>query len=309
MRARYMIYLCLLGTMIGLVASVQPLMAAKSAQDNDIMVSPAVGFFPVTPLGTDSEPVAFAITNGNSTQTRTLGALSLSGPNADQFLMGADTCSGATLAANGSHCSVEVKFHPTRRGTKAANILIPSNDAETPILIAFLCNHEATADEASRRMPPVLQTVDIPEAMYAGAGAPYTLTWTQEGYHDSYTSCVAVFDCTGITDGSCGDNYEDPTRIVTSGNIEPSSVTPGNWAYSGVGTQLFHYSWDFAVPAKRPDNEDWAAEGTQIVVRFYRKSDMEKARESSSISLLIPGNLSNTYYDTAGRRIVKKIYP
>jgi hypothetical protein len=46
-----------------------------------------------------------------------------------------------------------------------------------------------------------------------------------------------------------------------------------------------------------------------VVVRFYRKNEVDIPRNNSSMSLLIPGKLSDVYYDTAGRRIVKKIVP
>jgi hypothetical protein len=260
--------------------------------------------------------VVFTVTNHNETETRQLGDLRLSGPPDEtlEFELGTDNCSGEILdAKGGSHnsCTVEVKFRPTSRGTKWANLLIPSNDDETQTLAAFVSNHEATHTQCCRRMPPVLARVDVPETMQANH--TYTLTWSQEGYHDNYTSNIALFDCTGISNNTCGDNYDDATRFAQSGNIEPTPpVLPGNWQFSGVRTKLFNYEWNFTVPATRTwatGNPPWDSEGTEIVVRFYRKNDCDMARNNSSMSLLIPGNQSDVYYDKAGRRIVKQIIP
>ena len=44
-------------------------------------------------------------------------------------------------------------------------------------------------------------------------------------------------------------------------------------------------------------------------MRFFYKNEIDAERNKPSVSLLIPGNQSLEYYDTAGRRIVKTIIP
>ena len=277
-----------------------------SAQDPNLTVDPAARFFPVTSLGADSVPADFTVTNHSATQTRTLGDLSLGGANADQFVIASDACSKAILAPNGGSCTVSVSFHPARRGSKGANLLIPSDAPDTPILTAYLSNCETASSEAMRRIPPVLAALSVPDTM--APGATYTLTWSIEGYHGSYSSYVALFDCTEA-DSDCGANYSDSSRFAESGAQLPSTVTEGSWQFGGVDDHRFNYSWSFTVPAKRNDGTDWPACGTQVVVRFYVKDDIDQERNRTSVSLLIPGNLAGEYYDTAGRRIVKTIAP
>ena len=281
-----------------------------SAQDTDLMVDPVVRLFAVTSLGEESAAAVFTITNHHATQTRTLGSLSLSGAHASQFVLGANSCSGsgATLAANGGSCTVSVKFRPTSRGSKGANLIIPSDDPNSPILAAFVSNCEDPATEAMRRMPPVLTALSIPDTMKPDGTTTYTLTWALEGYHAGYSSNMVLFDCTDV-EADCGASYGDATRFAESGSLNPDPVTTGNWQFGGVVDQRFNYTWSFKVPANRKNGTDWPAGGTDIVVRFYSKDDIDQERNRGSVSLLIPGNLAGEYYDTSGRRIVKRIAP
>lgn len=304
MKMHSLLIVWLLAAMLGLAV---PARADTSAPDEDLTVTPVIRLFPVTSLGQDSPAAVFTITNHNTTQTRTLETLSLSGTHASQFFLGTDGCSGSTLAVNGGHCTVSVRFHPTSRGTKGAMLLIPSDDVETPTLTAFVTNSEAAATEAMRRMPPVLTAVNIPDPLTAGTRV--ALTWSLEGYHSGYTCAMVLFDCTEAA-ADCGSSYGDITRFAESGVVIPESIEEGNWQFSGVSDHRFNYSWTFDVPAKRKDGiSDWALGGTEIVVRFYSKDDIDQERNQGSVSLMIPGNVAGQYYDVSGRRIVKHIVP
>jgi len=294
--------LCLLFV---LYAWITPSGAQSSAQDMDLAVDPVIRVFPVTALNTDSAEVRFRITNHNASESRALGVPSLDGPNADQFLLVNDSCNGASLLPNQS-CTVGVKFHPTSQGSKAANLLFASDDTETPTLTAFVTNSEATASEATRRIPPVLTALNLPTTMVPGQ--TYSLTWSLEGYHSDYSSNMVLFDCTGAA-ADCGANYGDVTRLVESGNLECDSVTAGSWQFGDVVDQRFNYVWTFTVPATRLGGDPWPAGGTDIVVRFYCKDDVDQARNGRSVSLMVPGKLAGSYYDTTGRRIVTQIKP
>lgn len=311
MNVRYRILLSLLCAMLVLASACGA--AEYSEQDPDLSVAPVIRLFPVTPLGGESAAASFAVTNRSAGEERAIGSVYLSGPDADQFALESDTCTGMTLPAGGS-CSVSVKFRPTTRGTKGANLLIPALNAESDFITAFVSNVEDAATEAMRRMPPVLTSVKIPESMVPGA--TYTLEWTLEGYHAGYTSYMVLFDCTEVKD--CGASYGDATRFAQSDNVNFVSSAVGNWSYDGVDDTAFSYSWNFQVPEKRGDGTDWPAEGADIVVRFYSKDDIDQERNRGSVSLLVPGNLVNgyygdertvQYYDLTGRRIMTRIEP
>jgi len=119
---------------------------------------------------------------------------------------------------------------------------------------------------------------------------------------------MAVFDCTGIVNGSCGNSYNDANRIYTT-TVSPSSTTASPWSYAGEVANYFNYSHSFTVPTTRLAGAAWDVAGTPVVIRFYQVSTVDSDAGKASISLLIPGGLSNTYYDTTGRRIQKVIRP
>lgn len=276
---------------------------APSAQDDKISVSPVVRQFPVTAIGESSAPATFTISNISGADL-SIFVIDLAGVNAAEFEISANNCPASLTAGTG--CSVAVRFKPASKGTKSAYLRINSGSATTPLLAAFVTNSAGSTVEAQQRMPAVLSAVSIPEPMTAGVS--YPLTWTLEGYHDSYSSYAVMFDCTGVAAGTCGDSYTNPEKFAESDVLTPTATEAGDWSYSGVTAKKFTYSWNFNAPAKRADATDWAADpGSNIVVRFYLKSDVDLARGSRSVSLLIPGNPATTCYDTAGRRIVKKI--
>jgi hypothetical protein len=275
-------------------------LALVSAQDADISVDPVIHQFPATVLNTDSVVKVFNVTNHNATGVMTIGSLSLGGPHADQYVKVSDTCSGATLAALNGTCSVSVKYHPTRSGITSATVLIASSDVETPILTAFVTTNEATTDQAIRRMPSVLEAVDVP--VFVKSNTSTTVTWSLLGYDTSYQTNMVIFDCSGIINGSCGDSYGSANRVYDSGSLTPIGNQGGDWSFNGVSSRKYNFSHTFTAPTVSVD--------TDFVIRFYSKSQVDTDAGKEGLSLLIPGNLPGvSYYDTSGRRIVKQIIP
>ena len=275
-----------------------PLLAVSSAESTAISVNPSVHVFNAAAVGVETSSAEIVVKNISSSALN-LGASSLSGPHADQYQIESDACSGRAIAVN-SQCLVTVKFAPTSRGYKQALLNIPSDAADTPILKMFLSNREDRYTESSRRLPPVLYSVNVPETMTAGQ--TYTLDWSILGYHDNYTSIVAMFDCTGMAEGECGNHYNN--NFFSSGSVDVVPVNgkvPANWSNGTVQASLFTFSVDFT-----PSSDDFSQE-TDIVVRFYRRNADDKQADKSSLSLLVPGNLSAEYYDDEGRRLKKKI--
>jgi len=165
---------------------------------------------------------------------------------------------------------------------------------------------EAVRVQAQRRIPPMIETLSMSEDMYAGS--TYTLGWKIMGYDSAYTTYVAMFDCTGIAAGACGNNYGDSNRFY-SATVPSSGSTTAPWNYGAEVANYFNYTHSFTVPATRASTTAWPAAGTPIVVRFYQKSSNLSDTAKPSISLLVPGGLTKTYYDNTGRRIQKRICP
>lgn len=93
-------------------------------------VTPRSFDFGGRPLGTGpSAATRFAIANVG-TASMAIGTVALGGPNASQFQLGADHCSGATLKP-GEECTLNVIFTPTETGMLSATIGVPGQAPST----------------------------------------------------------------------------------------------------------------------------------------------------------------------------------
>jgi hypothetical protein len=271
------------------------------ANDSDLSITPVIHQFPAVILGTVSNAHTFTVKNTHATNDLGLGAITIAGTHSNQYILGSESCEGETLSP-GQECYIEVRFQPNWLGSSMATLQIVTDSANTPNLTAFLSNDEGKVKQAQRRLPPVLYSLNIPENMVKTSN--YNLEWSILGYHDSYESVIALFDCTGKALGTCGANFSE--NFATSGLINATNTTPQpTWTYQGIAAVEHHYTFTFnanteGFPQSAPGNHP-------IVVRFYSKNNMDAMSGEASLSLLIPGSLTNVYYDNEGRRISKII--
>ena len=98
---------------------------------NDVAVSVPIAnvssppAFASTPQGTLGTPRTVTVSNTGH-QVLTVSGLSFAGPNANDFLIGSNTCMGRIDP--GSTCQLEVYFAPQAPGARAATLLVTSND-------------------------------------------------------------------------------------------------------------------------------------------------------------------------------------
>ncbi len=97
-----------------------------------ISASPASHNFDKIKIKNNSEAISLEIFN-TGTAALTIGAISKTGTNPDEFTIQNDNCSGQTIAASGI-CSFEAVFSPVSAESKSATIEIPSNDPNIPVL-------------------------------------------------------------------------------------------------------------------------------------------------------------------------------
>lgn len=271
--------------------------AVTALPDAELSIEPSAARFAQVTFGQAGTPVSFVVRN-QGTSTRTLYQASLGGSNAAEYQIGTDTCS-TTLLSAGASCTVEVSFVPASSGAKAAFLLVPSDDSDTPTLSAFLSNFEDSLSEATRRLPPILSASNLPATL--ASGQSMTLTWSLYGYDEDHLSSVVVFNCTGQVD--CGASYS-ATKFVDSGLLTPVSSGVGPWSFDSAQSQRYDYSYTFTAPV--------VTQLTETVVRFYVKSAADKAAGYTSLSLLVPGNVDGLgayFYDDAGRRLKVMIQP
>ncbi len=287
---------------------------SRSAPDADLVIDRGVVRFTAVPAGSTANAYAALVNVGS--EPREVSGITVTGPHAEQFAVAPPPfyhpmfCNIDPVQP-GAYCIINLSFTPDGSGLRFANLQVSSDDLHTPLLSALLTNTETEGDKARRRLAPVLAGLRLfPEGQpdqpvgALAAGERYTVEWELLGYHQQYHSLVALFDCRGITDGSCADSYGDPERFATSGNLTPVLTEVGEWVYNGVTSGRFTYRYTFTLPAER-----FAGEGGDVVLRFYSKSDLDQIAGSGSISLLVPGNLPFRYYDSAGRRLVVEVSP
>ena len=98
----------------------------------------------VVKVGT-SKMKTFWVTN-SGTGILVIGTLFIDGPDASEFSIKGDNCSGQTVDPSGT-CKFNVVFSPTSKGSKEANLGIPSNDFDKPILNIQLSGTGTDADD------------------------------------------------------------------------------------------------------------------------------------------------------------------
>ena len=267
--------------------------------DPDVSISPNIGYFPLVTLGSSSGAIPFEVRNNHASNNLSISTVSLQGLHASEFAIDTDACGSQTLNPDNS-CFIYVRYEPTAFGSKTARLEVNSDATNTPKLVAFLSNDEGDQNQVERRLPPVIFNLTIPEVMNSASG--YNLQWSILGYHGDYESVVAIFDCDGVVAGDCGLNFGD--NIANSGLITPGSQTPQpGWTFNGIPATEHQFEYNF-----QPDLHYSKASGTYpIVIRFYAKSPMDATLGEPSLSVVIPGDLSDTYYDDEGRRIQKMV--
>ncbi len=105
-------------------------MVALPPDEPDITVSSITVNFGGLPSATASDPHTINISN-RGVQDLIIDDLSIIGPDASEFSISNDHCSGQTLIFEDG-CSVDLIFTPQSPGEKTATLGIPSNDFDTP---------------------------------------------------------------------------------------------------------------------------------------------------------------------------------
>lgn len=98
-------------------------------------VSPSSLAFGSVLVGRTAGPTTITMSN-TGTASLALGAASVGGANAGDFILSADACGVTTLAA-GSSCTLRISFSPPEPGARAASLSISSNATGSPHVLAL----------------------------------------------------------------------------------------------------------------------------------------------------------------------------
>jgi hypothetical protein len=107
-----------------------------STTGSTISPTPSSVTFPGSvPLGTLSAAQTVSITDAGAGPVQ-IGHASLAGADPADFVVVADSCSGAVLAASDA-CSVRLRFAPTQTGSRAASLDVPTDEAGSPLQVSL----------------------------------------------------------------------------------------------------------------------------------------------------------------------------
>jgi uncharacterized repeat protein (TIGR01451 family) len=190
-------------------------------------------YFGSQPLGVTSSAQDATVTNAGTTAI-TINTISLSGLNAADFQLTADTCGGQVLAAGGS-CNIGVTFTPAATGSRSATVVIADTAPDSPVSVAL----GGTGVDFSLAGAPSSVTVS------AGQVASYSVTVSPQG--GTLASGVSL-------------NCSLPSALTFSScSLSPASVTPGS--NPGVSTLTVTTSGPSAkmvLPLSRPTKQFFA---------------------------------------------------
>jgi hypothetical protein len=139
-----------------------------------VSVTPDPLAFPDSSIGLPSERTVTVTNSGGAGLVMPPGALTVTGPDAGQFTIGADSCSGATIPAGGS-CVATVSFSPTSSGSKAAGLRISSNAVTSPTVVPLTGSGLAPAFSA------IPTSLDFGAVRIGRAGGPQAVTVRNDG--------------------------------------------------------------------------------------------------------------------------------
>jgi outer membrane protein OmpA-like peptidoglycan-associated protein len=99
-------------------------------------VAPGVADFGSQKVATRSATRRFTVTDSGGGLPLNVSGVSVTGADAAQFSIAAETCTAASVAA-GASCTVDVAFAPTSTGGKMATLSVASDAAGSPVSVAL----------------------------------------------------------------------------------------------------------------------------------------------------------------------------
>ncbi|MEJ2697351.1 MAG: S8 family serine peptidase [Candidatus Sulfobium sp.] len=167
---------------------------------NLVSVDPEAYDFGEVALSSSSFPRTFTVSNISGAAV-SLGSVSISGPDAAEFAIGADNCSGQSLGAAGSGtdtCTVDVTFNPVSpKGVKSALLSIPAGPTVSIASISGTAGLKRTL------------TIDKNTAYASGTGV--------------VSSTPAGIDCGSV----CSARFFDGDTVTLNATPDPGSTFSG----------------------------------------------------------------------------------
>ncbi len=164
--------------------------SVEMASPNLTSVTPADLFFPSTQYLNMSTALAVKVVN-EGTASLNLNSATISGPNASDFAIATDTCTGSGVF---KHCTLTVNFTPSAVGARSATLTLSFNDPTNPVFNVSLTGTGTLA----------IATITVPSlSVTYGSSAP-TITPSVKGLvgGDTIASLGTIMCSTTFTGAS-----------------------------------------------------------------------------------------------------------
>ena len=261
----------------------------------NISILPSASFFNfgTVPIN-GSLAQGFTITNVGSADLL-LSAIAVTGPDAAEFALSNDLCSGRSLVPSAG-CTFEVTFAPLTTGKKIAAVVVPSNDPDTPLTSIVLVGNELVRIGAFRRGEWFLDNGSggwdpVGDTVYQNFGAladiPVTGDWDGDGKTEvgTYRRGMWFLDQNGNGAWDPGvdtvyQNFGAPDDIPVTGDwngdgrTEVGTYRRGMW-FLDNGNGVWDPGVDtvyqnFGAPDDIPVTGDWNGDGRTEVGAWRR---------------------------------------
>jgi len=188
-----------------------------SATGSVVSLSASYLDFGAVPAGTETTEPVTATNSGNADLIFGSDAVTLSGVNAADFTLSADSCSGATLTPD-STCSLSVRFAPSQLGPESATLTLTDNATNNPQTVPLTATGAAVHDFTIGIAAGSSNSFEIVE----GGTATYVLSVSPLGGFNQ----AITFACTGAPyDATCSVNPSSLKLNGTSASTITVTVT------------------------------------------------------------------------------------
>jgi uncharacterized repeat protein (TIGR03803 family) len=159
-----------------------------TATGSVVMLSAASLDFGSVAAGTAATQSVTATNSGDANLIFGPDALTMSGTNAADFTLSADSCSGATVPPQGT-CSLSVRFAPSEIGPESATLTLTDNATNNPQTVSL----SATGAQAHDFTLGIAARSSNSQEILQGSTATYVLSVTPLGGFNQ----TVTFTCTG----------------------------------------------------------------------------------------------------------------
>ncbi|WP_068546636.1 hypothetical protein [Thalassotalea crassostreae] len=208
----------------------------------------------------------------------------------------------------------QVDFDPQGFGIEIED----SNSVKHMVFVSNYFN-QSTANEAKRRLSPVVEKAEVFASSDTGFTTPltgslvpgtYNLRWTVLAYEEILGKLV-VYDC-GLeneSDNNCATSEFDSEKIDNTSALTGAGVT-GDSEYSYSGNQATHQQFvgEFAIV-----DGSFVSGTHDLAFRFFHRTKADSAVAiTRNVSTVLSGNLNfmglgnDGYYESDGRRLTAK---